>query len=1062
MKILKQGLSLALLTAGLTALPGLQVGASGLPAPAPDRPLVQQMRAAADGAVRVTNESATGKIGFVAARGAQADLLPDVAGNTTAKATAKATAYLDRFGAAFGAADGQLKQSDVKQDPYGWTVTYTQQYRGVDVFGSMLKANLDQAGDLTSISGYAAPDLDLSVDPRVSAAEAGERAVGTVKDDPVGAEKGGPSVDTSGLEAVETELVVYRMGALKGETGEAVLAYVVEVTNAQNIRDMVFVDAATNKVINRYSILTEALDRELREASLDDGGTPDDESDDRVVFETVWKEGDLFPGALTPDQQNLVNSAGESYWMYENTFGRDSYDGEGAKMITVNNDPRISCPNANWNGVTTNYCDGVTSDDVVSHEWGHAYTEYTSGLIYQYQSGALNEAYSDVWGETLDLVNGREDEGEGDISVKRPDGLCSTSTRGNVSVIINSPTDIAGPCEAAPASFGPVVTKAGVTSDLVVGQDAPGDGSPTNGCGAFTNAAAIAGKFVYVDRGVCTFAVKASNAEAAGATGIIIGNNIPGDAPFSPSGDADIYGAMIDFESGAKIKGASGTVNITLKDIDTAEKADSRRWLVGEQSTAFGGAIRDMWNPTCYGDPGKVTDAEYDCDPELTDSGGVHGNSGVPNHAYALMVDGGTFNGQTIAALGLDQAANVWWRAQSSYLTPSSNFVDAADALEQSCTDLVGEDINVVTTEANATPELADPITAADCVSVANAMTATEMRTKPVQCNFKPLLAKNAPGVCGKGTKSKTLFKENFEDGLAGWKAEQELADLDGYQGGFGRPWVATDAAPGSHPGGVAFAPAGDLGDCSGDGVNDFSSRDSITGPTVSMPKDAKSPRMSFEHYVATEGGFDGGNVKYSLNGKAFQVIPASAYTFNAPGELTSLEAGNTSPIAGEPGFTGTDGGEVTGSWGQSQVNLKKLGAKGGDKIALRFDMGRDGCGGIEGWAVDNVTIVACEKKGARATSKMVANAPRKVAFAANFFVRVKSKVPGRGDAFGAVKVFDGKKVIARGKLRKGVAKLKVTRNLAPGKQVLSVKYLGNKRTKTSTDKVTVRIVASR
>ena len=32
---------------------------------------------------------------------------------------------------------------------------------------------------------------------------------------------------------------------------------------------------------------------------------------------------------------------------------------------------------------------------------------------------------------------------------------------------------------------------------------------------------------------------------------------------------------------------------------------------MGEKSTAFGGAIRDMWNPTCYGDPGKVTDAEY-------------------------------------------------------------------------------------------------------------------------------------------------------------------------------------------------------------------------------------------------------------------------------------------------------------------------------------------------------------------------------------------------------------------------------------------------------------------
>ena len=42
-----------------------------------------------------------------------------------------------------------------------------------------------------------------------------------------------------------------------------------------------------------------------------------------------------------------------------------------------------------------------------------------------------------------------------------------------------------------------------------------------------------------------------------------------------------------------------GPVNVTMKDIDDRAKADSYRWLMGEDTTAFGGAIRDMWNPTC-------------------------------------------------------------------------------------------------------------------------------------------------------------------------------------------------------------------------------------------------------------------------------------------------------------------------------------------------------------------------------------------------------------------------------------------------------------------------------
>ena len=105
-----------------------------------------------------------------------------------------------------------------------------------------------------------------------------------------------------------------------------------------------------------------------------------------------------------------MNGTGESYWLYKNAFNYESYDDEDSTMRTVNNDPTIACPNANWNGVTTNYCDGVTSDDTVSHEWGHAYTEYTSGLVYQWQPGAMNEAYSDIWGETVDMVNARFNE----------------------------------------------------------------------------------------------------------------------------------------------------------------------------------------------------------------------------------------------------------------------------------------------------------------------------------------------------------------------------------------------------------------------------------------------------------------------------------------------------------------------------------------------------------------------------------------------------------------------------------------------------------------------------
>jgi Zn-dependent metalloprotease len=941
-KILSQASCLALVGAGLAGVTLTQASVAPQASAAPGESLVQQMRASAQGPVFVSPEPATGKVGFVrVAR--TGDLNPSDAALTVTGAVDKADDYVGKYATAFGATPSELHQTGVRSNRYGTTVKFQQFHRGVPVFGSMLLAHLDAQGDLTSVNGYAAPGVDISVTPRLSASQAAARAVGAVRADPPS--HNGRAATTTGLRAASNDLVVYRTGAIRGVAGENVLTYVVEVTNGDSIRDMVFVDASSGKLLNRYSVMDTALERHVFEQQF-------------APAAEVWAEGDPFPGALNVDQQNIVLGSGESYWFFQNAFGRDSYDARGAAMNTVNNDPRIACPNANWNGTTTNYCNGVTADDVVAHEWGHAYTEFTHGLIYQFQSGALNESYSDVWGETVDLINARMDGDEGDIETRRPDGQCSAFVRGPISMVINSPASAAGPCTAVPASFGPVFSQAGVTTDVVVGQDAANPQGPatTDGCTALSNGAAIAGNFVYVDRGTCTFQVKADNAAAAGAEGIIVGDNVAGRPPISMSGTSGIFGAMVTLEDGARIKGA-GTVNATIRDSGTEPVADSFRWLIGEDATAFGGAIRDMWSPTCLNDPGKVSDAQYFC--ETDDNGGVHSNSGVPNHAYALTVDGGTFNGQSITGIGLTKAAAVYFRAMTTYQTPTTNFADHADALKAACADLVGQPINNLSTNPNDSSVSNEVITAADCTTFDAVAAAVELRQPPTQCNFQPLFDQNTPRLCGPGTSSRTVFSEGFQDGLKGWGKASEVVN----PGAKGAPWVADSTLPKGRAGTAAYGPAPDRGQCDGS-QSDFSSSNSIISPVISIPAGAAvSRKLSFDHYVATEIGFDGGNVKY-LDGKTWKVIPASAYTFNAPGQLATQAEGSTNPLAGQPGFTGTDGGEVTGSWGTSHVNLTALGITAGQNLKLRFDIGRDGCGGIDGWYVDDVKVTVCVRGG--------------------------------------------------------------------------------------------------
>ena len=263
------------------------------------------------------------------------------------------------------------------------------------MFGALLRAHLDSDGSLTAVNGYAAPGLDLSVDPGVSAARAGSTAVALVKADPP--EHDGAS-DMSGLEAADTRLVVYRTGVTKDVAGKAVLAYVVEVTNRANVRDVVFIDAQTGKMVNRYSMIHNDLDRDHLRAEHRARPT---RSGQKATLPGYAPSG---PGQRGQRHRGVLLALQERVLTYE------SYDNPDFTMPTVKKDLTFSRPNANWNGVTTNYCDGVTSDDTVSHEWGHAYTEYTSGLVYQWQSGAMNEAYSDIWGETVDMINTRFNE----------------------------------------------------------------------------------------------------------------------------------------------------------------------------------------------------------------------------------------------------------------------------------------------------------------------------------------------------------------------------------------------------------------------------------------------------------------------------------------------------------------------------------------------------------------------------------------------------------------------------------------------------------------------------
>jgi Zn-dependent metalloprotease len=121
---------------------------------------------------------------------------------------------------------------------------------------------------------------------------------------------------------------------------------------------------------------------------------------------TVRSEG----GAATGDQQvdEIYDWLGATFEFYNTAYGRNSIDGAGLPLIaTVHY--AVGYDNAFWEGSQMVYGDGdqqlfktfTGPLDVTGHELTHGVTQYSGGLEYKGQSGALNESLSDVFGSLV-------------------------------------------------------------------------------------------------------------------------------------------------------------------------------------------------------------------------------------------------------------------------------------------------------------------------------------------------------------------------------------------------------------------------------------------------------------------------------------------------------------------------------------------------------------------------------------------------------------------------------------------------------------------------------------
>jgi thermolysin len=308
-------------------------------------------------------------------------------------------------------------------DPNGGSSVTLQQYHGpYRVFSGAVRLHASADGHLDTISNRLFPDLaGVPRKPRISEEQAVRAAQRATK--------------CSSPPDKTPEVMVYR------HEGKPLLAWEVRLVDTKPgergvpAHWVVYVDAVTGKVFLYFDNAQTAgpvvangtgyysgagvvnawfndVTNQLRDTTRvatggpeiitndEDGASPSEDGD------ADWNDLSTMPRELNQGAEvDAHRYAGAVVDYFQTVHGRNSFDGAGGTVTTVVHFG-TDMNNGYWDGTKINLGDGSgaapgddyeCSDDWLAHELTHGYTQETCGLQYLNESGALNEAFSDIF-----------------------------------------------------------------------------------------------------------------------------------------------------------------------------------------------------------------------------------------------------------------------------------------------------------------------------------------------------------------------------------------------------------------------------------------------------------------------------------------------------------------------------------------------------------------------------------------------------------------------------------------------------------------------------------------
>ena len=163
-----------------------------------------------------------------------------------------------------------------------------------------------------------------------------------------------------------------------------------------------YVDTITGVIIHSENKIINAVDRRIFDCT---------DMMQTNICVRKRKEGEPPVGG---EFDRAYDALGAMYTFWKDKFGRDGMDNAGRRMIADLNYEAVEidengvrhpfCPNASFSDISldTIFCAGLATLDIVGHEIAHGLTHFTAKLLYENQSGAINESISDIFGHSID------------------------------------------------------------------------------------------------------------------------------------------------------------------------------------------------------------------------------------------------------------------------------------------------------------------------------------------------------------------------------------------------------------------------------------------------------------------------------------------------------------------------------------------------------------------------------------------------------------------------------------------------------------------------------------